>query len=334
MPYHLATFGSYTIGGRLHKTETGQPEIVNFTRDVSYEIDPRGTRAIEHAYVQFYVPEQRRDAPPIVLLHGGGMSGSCWETTPDGRPGWLHLLLERGFEVHVMDNVERGRAGFAPGVWTGDPILRTIEEAWSLFRFGDPRDFEARKPFQGQKFPTSALQQFASGFVPRWFSTTEQQALCLLALLKHLGSSIVVCHSQGAQVAFDVLGTNPDLFDAIVALEPSGDLTEDLAGTLPPTVLVAGGFLDSTDFWQARLRTWRDLANGPLGHRLKLLETDTAIEPGHSHMLMMDRGNDLVLDAALRELSRVRDQTVATGPLKQSPSRLPTAHVSRLPHEN
>ena len=57
------------------------------------------------------------------------MHGSTWETTPDGRPGWINLLLAQGYEVHVLDNVERGRSGFAPGLWRDDPILRSQEEA-------------------------------------------------------------------------------------------------------------------------------------------------------------------------------------------------------------
>ena len=42
----------------------------------------------------------------------GGLTGACWETTPDGRPGWLHNFLSAGFAVYVLDNVERGRSGF------------------------------------------------------------------------------------------------------------------------------------------------------------------------------------------------------------------------------
>ena len=52
------------------------------------------------------------EALAVVFMHGGGLSGSMWETTPDGRPGWSRLFLEAGHPVYVIDGVERGRAGW------------------------------------------------------------------------------------------------------------------------------------------------------------------------------------------------------------------------------
>ena len=221
MNYTLSDFGSYTTGGRVHAITQGAPYEVNFTRQARHLVDPRGHYAIEHAYVQYYVPANRRPGPPVVLVHGGGMSGQCWETTPDGRPGWLHLLLRDGYEVHVMDNVERGRAGFIPGLWEGDPILRSMEEAWSLFRIGPPEGFAARTPFPGQQFPVSAFDTFARSFVPRWLTTTQLQAQALIAVLERTGPAIVICHSQGGEITFDALEEAPRLFASIIALEPS-----------------------------------------------------------------------------------------------------------------
>ena len=120
--YALRDFGSYTVAGRVHTVETGEPREVHFTRSAVHMVDPRGEFAVEHAYVQYFLPERRNGAPPVVLVHGGGMCGSTWETAPDGRPGWVNLLVARGYDVHVLDNVERGRSGFAPGLWPGDPL--------------------------------------------------------------------------------------------------------------------------------------------------------------------------------------------------------------------
>jgi hypothetical protein len=52
------------------------------------------------------------------------MTGACWEATPDGRPGWLTVFLRARLPVDVLDNVERGRAGWCclPDVWDGEPV--------------------------------------------------------------------------------------------------------------------------------------------------------------------------------------------------------------------
>ena len=95
MSYDLRDFGSYTVGGTVAHVTQGTPREVQFTRSASYTFDPRGHFSVGQTYVQYFIPERARDTPPIVLVNGGGMHGSTWETTPDGRPGWLHLLLDR-----------------------------------------------------------------------------------------------------------------------------------------------------------------------------------------------------------------------------------------------
>lgn len=308
MSYRLADFGSYTVGGRLHEVTEGTPRTIAFTRDADYDYDPRGTFAVEHAYVQYFVPEARRAGPPVVLVHGGGMHGSTFETTPDGRPGWLHLLLQDGFEVHVIDNVERGRAGFAPDVFEGEPILRSLEEAWSLFRIGPPEGFASRTAFRDQAFPVEAFDTLGRYLVPRWLTTTPLQSTALVALLERTGRAIVVCHSQSGEITFDAAERRPDLVDAILAVEPSTmprnlDAYRDI-----PMVLMIGDNLDMDTRWQSRLERWKAVTTelAKAGADCRLLDTAKEIHPGGSHMLMMDRHNDRCLAAGMNTLALVR----------------------------
>lgn len=293
MSYTLETFGSYTVGGRLMEVTTGTPKKVQFTRTASWDVDPRGHFAVEHAYVQYFVPAPRNAEPPVVLVHGGGMSGSCWETTPDGRPGWLHLLLDRGYEVHVVDNVERGRAGFAPGVWGGEPLLRSLEEAWVLFRIGTKDGFKSRTPFPDQRFPAEHFDAFARSFVPRWLGTTPLQTAALLAVLQRIGPAKVICHSQGGEIAFDAEAQAPSLFHSIIALEPSGLPIPSTQADATPLVLIAGDYLDTAAQWVQRHEDWQALANG--SRPVQIIGAGR----GHSHMIMMDKGHDLALNEAL-----------------------------------
>ncbi len=257
MSYRLADFGSYAVGGRLHQVSKGTPKTINFTRDATYDYDPRGTFAVEHAYVPYFVPEARRPGPPFVLVHGGGMHGSTFETTPDGRPGWLHFLLRDGFEVHVIDNVERGRAGFAPGLFDGEPILRSLEEAWSLFRIGLPDGFATRHTFPSQTFPVHAFEALGRCLVPRWLTTTGLQSAALIALLERLERAIVVCHSQSGELTFDAAERRPDLFAAILAVEPSAMPPVLAAYRRIPTVFMIGDDLDRDARWRDRHKRWK-----------------------------------------------------------------------------
>src|SRR5690606_36645472 len=129
-PYvELADFGSFFAGGRPVRIAGEPTRTVAFTRTASLPYDPNGHYHFEQAYVQYFIPARRRQPLPLVLLHGGGMSGAMWETTPDGRPGWLQHFLALGHAVYVVDNVERGRAGWAPfdSVWPERPIIRSAE---------------------------------------------------------------------------------------------------------------------------------------------------------------------------------------------------------------
>jgi len=299
--YSLRDFGSYTVAGRVNEVTTGEPRDVNFTRSASYTYDPRGHFAVEHAYVQYFVPARRNAAPPVVLVHGGGMHGSTWETTPDGRPGWLNLLVGEGFEVHVLDNVERGRSGFAPGLWDGDPILRSQEEAWTLFRIGPEDGFSRRTPFARSRFPVACFDRFSRMLVPRWLSTAPLQVAALVAALRRIGPALVICHSQGGETTLDAIGQVPDLVAGMIAVEPSARLVDPYIAARVPTVLLAGDYLDVADHWRERRRSWRDWAHtvNAAGGRAVLLETGKGLPPGHTHLPMLDHGSDACLRICL-----------------------------------
>ena len=59
---------------------------IRFTADTVHERDPNGDFLIEQVYVQYFIPAEQTFPHPLVLIHGGGLTDACWETTPDGRP--------------------------------------------------------------------------------------------------------------------------------------------------------------------------------------------------------------------------------------------------------
>jgi len=299
----LRNFGSYYAGGGNLEVSGKSPQKIQITREIVLDFDPNGTFAVEQAYVQFFIPAQRNKLPPAVLQHGGGLSGSCWETTPDGRPGWLNSLLHRGYEVHVVDNVERGRAGWVPDYWQGNPTLRSMQDAWTLFRFGEAKDFAARRPFEQQQFPVQHLENFARRFCPRWTSTTALQVAALTAVLEKTGPAVLISHSQGGELAFDAAAARPELVSKLVALEPSG-YSENLKPLLDIPITVAhGDYLDRSVAGKPQPENWQQLVetiNGMAG-KAELINLANAVAPGTSHMMMMDRESEKNLSAVLAD---------------------------------
>lgn len=298
--YNLSDFGSYVAGGRNVTVSGKARREIKFTEQASFSYDPNGTYAIEHAYVQYFVPANRNVLPPVVLMHGGGLTGSCWESTPDGRPGWLQGLLRQGFEVHVVDGVERGRAGWCAveGIWPDQPIQRTLEEAWVLFRIGPREGYLGREGFPGQRFPVAAFEQFVRQSVPRWTSTTPAATAAFSAVLARVGKAIVICHSQGGQIAFGAGARAPERVAAMVAVEPSGFSEETAPWRGKPIQMIYGDYQEAeTGVHNLMLagRAWAEQAVAA-GAEVEITHLPTQGIHGNSHMMMMDDNSDAVLD--------------------------------------
>src|ERR687885_190749 len=68
-------------------------------------------------YVSYKIPAHVTRPFPIVLIHGGGLTGNGYEATPDGREGWMDYFVARGFKVYNVDQPARGRSAYHPELY-------------------------------------------------------------------------------------------------------------------------------------------------------------------------------------------------------------------------
>src|SRR6202047_967034 len=90
-------------------------------------------------YVEYMIPAPRSQPYPIVMVHGGGQTGTNFTGTPDGREGWAQYFVRRGYAVYVVDQPGRARSGFLTAV---SGPMRNSERSNSASRFVSQEKFK------------------------------------------------------------------------------------------------------------------------------------------------------------------------------------------------
>ncbi|MEY8828528.1 alpha/beta fold hydrolase [Sedimentitalea sp. XS_ASV28] len=290
--------GSFHIGGRMVELRDAPVEMLRLTKTGRpAPFDPNGHYHIGQMYVQYFLQQSPTRDHPLLFWHGGGLTGACWETTPDGRPGWRELFLQFGWDVYVSDAVERGRSGFAPvpRLWPA-PVTQTLETVFERFRIGQaraeggPDDFAAQA-YADSNFPVEALAAFGAQMVPRWIHTDELILDAYEALLRRVDGATVIAHSQGGYFALEAAARHPDLIRSLVLLEPAAipDSIADMEDFATPTLILLGDHIDGNARWTAMREDIRSRAECHSCVEIRRLPSEGL--HGNSHMLMMDRNN-------------------------------------------
>jgi pimeloyl-ACP methyl ester carboxylesterase len=301
--------GSFHIGGR-QVTLSGLPEkeIVFTAGAAPHKVNPNGDFEVEQMYVQYVKLDEssRKARYPLLLWHGGGLSGVTWETKPDGHPGWQSFFLKAGHDVYVSDAVERGRASWAryPEIFKTEPFFRTKKEAWELFRIGPQDSYDAdptkRRAYEETQFPVQAFDQFMKQGVPRWATNDASTQAAYDLYVQRVCPCVIVVHSQGGNFAFTAALHAPDKVKAVIAVEPSGAPDPDKTDLAPlkgvPHLFVWGDNLD-------RYPLWTKITPSLNRYEAALRKQDVDVTRidlpsigvrGNSHMMMMDRNSDAI----------------------------------------
>ena len=303
-PVALRDFGSFHLSGRLIEI-TGQPvkEVVFTPGGVPAKIDPNGKYQVEQMYVQYFLPQNRRGKLPLLLWHGGGLSGVTYETKPDGGDGWIHYFIRRGWDTYVSDAVERGRSGWT-NTFRGDPLFLPWGDPWERFRIGPigswNDDAAKRTAYPGTQFPTAAYGQFMKQAVPRWVTTDEAVVAGYIELVDKICPCVVLVHSQSGSFGFKALEARPDKIRALVAVEPTlgGDKSKVTTIKSTPVLLLIGDNAKDHPRWSKIRAGDVEYANAlkDAGGSVDFVDLpDTGIK-GNSHMMMMDKNSDQIAE--------------------------------------
>jgi pimeloyl-ACP methyl ester carboxylesterase len=303
-PVALRDFGSFHVGGRLIEI-TGQPvkEIVFTPGGVPAKVDPNGTYQVEQMYVQYYLPQNKKGRLPILLWHGGGLSGVTYETKPDGQPGWLNYFVGKGWDTYVSDAVERGRSGWS-NTFKGDPVFLPLGDPWERFRVGPIGSWNADKgkrvTYPGTQFAIEAYEQFMKQGVPRWLTTDDAIVAAYIELIDKVCPCVVLVHSQSGAFGFKALEARPDKVKALVAVEPTLGGDRNKVGSIKnsPVLVIYGDNATDHPRWSKIRQTGLDYASvlKAAGGSIEVIDLPDAGIKGNSHMIMMDKNSDQVAD--------------------------------------
>jgi hypothetical protein len=254
-------------------------------------------------YVQYFLQQKPRGKLPLLLWHGGGLTGVTYETKPDGKPGWLNYFLRKGWDTYVSDAVERGRSGWTDK-FKGDPVFLPLGDPWERFRVGPIGSWNAdkgkRTTYPGAQFPIDSYEQFMKQGVPRWVTTDKEIVAAYIELVDKICPCIVMVHSQSGTFGYQVLQARPDKVKALVAIEPTlgGDVKKVESVKSTPILVIIGDNAKEHPRWKAiRQHSLNyQAAFKAAGGSLDLVDLPDIGIKGNSHMVMMDKNSDEVAD--------------------------------------
>lgn len=180
-------------------------------------------------YVEVRVPAKQTHPYPIIMVHGGTMSGINYTGTPDGREGWAQYFVRRGYAVYVVDQPGRARSSYNDKVYgaystpEAEGALRRFT-AQEKFRLWPQAHLHTQWPGNGTD-DDPIVQQLQWSQLPAIADFTKQQELnrdALVALFDKIGPALLMVHSQAGAFGWPVADTRPDLVKAILAIEPNG----------------------------------------------------------------------------------------------------------------
>ena len=280
--------------------------------------EPPDVIKIDQMYVQYMIPPTQRHKVPVIFVHGAFHTGKTWETTPDGREGWVQYFVRQGFSTYWVDKPWKGRAAWnlqlVNGVQRGDAPPSTLpspvivgQNGWNIFRFGPSYGV----PNPGVQFPLEAVDEWLKQLVPDFgfylrgtAATVSYPALNedAYALLNKVGPAVYIGHSQGGGEEATIVKAHPDIrFAGLISIE--GGSCPSVADVALykniPYLYVTGDYMDPP----ANCQPFMNALNSLGGNATSVHLPDIGIH-GNDHMMMMDRNSDQVAQVIIDWISK------------------------------
>lgn len=314
-PLTIQSQGSFFIGGTLRHAEGLSGN------ETGPEVARSGDITTGQMYVQYQVPVKPAHLP-VVMVHGGGLSGQAYDTTPDGRMGWSEYFLRAGRPVYVVDQAGRARSGFDGSLYNAvrlgtakeQPPIQIIghEYAWTWFRIG-PKFGTA---FPDTQFPVEAVDAFYKMWIPDLNAALPPQNPSfadLAALASKLDGAVVMGHSESFMFPERAALLDPGAVKGIISLEsgyacatPYTPQEQATLARIPILIVFADHHADAPEpfgsRWTTSMGQCREFAAAikKAGGDVTFLHLPEMGIHGNTHMFMLDKNNlqiaDLLLD--------------------------------------
>ncbi len=227
-PLMVAKQGYFFVGGQYFTASDGQ-----FMKD--------------QMYVEYQIPKHVTHPYPIVLIHGGGLTGTYMMGTPDDRPGWSTFFLANGYAVYVVDQTGRGKSAYHADAY--GPLSRGnamgIQQrftAFELYNMWPRAHLHTQWPGPGL-IGDPIFDQFYASEVEGIATPTVQQSTIQAAgaaLLDRIGPAILLTHSQSGPYGWLITDARPSLVKGLLQVEPSGPPRTSVIFLGPPTWFTDG----------------------------------------------------------------------------------------------
>jgi pimeloyl-ACP methyl ester carboxylesterase len=298
----IAKQGSMEAGGRMINCATndgGDPKSTRW---------PAGHVVVDNVYATYQYPADMRYPHPILFNSGGGHTARVYDTTPDGREGWLTLFLREGFAVYGVDRPNTGRSGtdickinavklgLAPPTQLPAINRYAAESAWVTFRWG-PKYGE---PYPNTQFPIEA----ADKYFPQTVSTYRDQQETLksiaafTALIDKVPEPVILqTWSSSGLLGYLTAAERTDRVKAILAIETSVTAFDEIPlparqklAAIPILIVIGDHAQDRVD---ASRKFQKEMA--AIGGRVTVDVLPEAGIYGNGHTMMLERNNKQIM---------------------------------------